>query len=186
MEEIKEGYTRVSQIIGQWNQYAHIPKHVLKNKCRIGSEVHQKIEGEIEGFFVDISEDAQGYFDSWEKWTQEIEKNSYFDYLISEKRYYCDELKITGCIDALVDFAGWTGILDYKTSAQVHPKSWALQASFYYYFLHKYEEYDIEPAVKFIHLQKDGSCAKEIEIKCTNELWEVAQSSLHTYRYFNA
>lgn len=182
MEEIKEGYTRVSEILSQWNQYAHIDPDVLANKCRIGSEVHEKIAAEVEGIYIETGEDCKGYIGSWIKWGEKYKDA--VSYLDTEKRFYCDELKITGAVDAVIEAGELTVILDYKTSAQAHKKTWALQASFYHYLATK-NGVEMDPYVWFVHLKKDGKKAKNVEVHCTEELWEVAKSALHTYRYFN-
>lgn len=183
MEEIKEGYTRVSQIIGQWNQYSHINPQVLANKCRIGTEVHEKIAAEVQGIFLDTNEDCEGYIESWIKWREDFPKPLH--YAETEKRLYCDELMITGAVDAIIEAGDLRVILDYKTSATPNKKTWALQAAFYHYLVNKEREGETDPYVWFVHLKKDGKKAKNIEIHCTEELWEAAKSALHTYRYFN-
>ena len=184
MSEIIEGYTRVSQIIGQWNQFAHIDPDVLANKCRIGTEVHEKIAAECEGIFIESSEDTKGYVGSWLKWVKRYNEEG--EYVATEQRYYCDELMITGAVDAIIEIGDLTVIVDYKTSAKANPKTWALQGAFYHYLVNKNREGTTDPYVWFIQLKKDGSKAKEIEVHCTEDLWEVAKSALHTYRYFNA
>ena len=183
MEEIKEGYTRVSEIVGQWNQLAHINPEVLANKCRIGSEVHEKIAAEVEGIYIETAEDCKGYVGSWLEWVREY--NSEGRYGQTEKRYYCDELKITGAVDAILEIGDLRVIVDYKTSARANKKTWALQGAFYHYLVNKEHEGETDPYVWFIHLKKDGKKAAQVEVHCTEELWEVAKSALHTYRYFN-
>lgn len=181
MQQMKDGYTRVSEIIGQWNHLAHIDPQILANKCRIGSEVHEKIAAETEGIFIDTEEDTKGYLQSWNKWKEEHEKKGcYFEI---EKRLYCDHLKITGCVDALVKTGDMLTVIDYKTSASANKKMWALQASFYHY-LAVQNHYDVTDVVEFIHLKKDGSMAKTVVIHCTEELWLTAKAALLTYRYF--
>ncbi len=182
MEEIKEGYTRVSSILGQWNHLAHIDKNVLDNKCRIGTEVHQKIGAEADGIFIETGRDTLGYILSWSTWKNECNEGA--KYIATEKRFYCDELKITGCVDAIMEIGDLRVLVDYKTSATANKKMWALQGAFYHYLATK-NGIDLDPHVWFIHLKKDGKKAKEIEIHCTEELWEVAKSALHAYRYFN-
>lgn len=177
MEEIKEGYTRVSEVLSQWNQFAHIDPHVLANKCRIGTEVHEKISLEEAGIFIETSEDTKGYLKSWVKWKEESE----MEIIETEKRLYCEELKITGCLDA---YTSGETIIDYKTSASANKKMWAIQASFYNYLANA-NGWETADEVMFLHLRKDGKKAKEVWVHCTEELWEVAKSALHTYRYFN-
>lgn len=182
MEEIKEGYTRVSQILGQWNHLAHIPTHILENKCRIGSEVHDTIAAEVEGIYLEGQEDTKGYIQSWTQWA--IERQDDIEYLLTEKRFYCDNLKITGKVDAIINLGESQVIVDYKTSAKAFEKMWALQAAFYYYLIIQ-NNVHVDPHVMFLHLQKDGTKAKEIDIYCNEELREEAMRALGTYRYFH-
>jgi len=182
MEEIKEGYTRVSSILGQWNHLAHIDKDVLANKCRIGTNVHAKIGAEIDGIFLDLEADEEGYFESWNKWQKEERLD--YSQMMTEERFYCDELKITGCVDAIRIEEERGTLLDYKTSATPNKRMWALQAAFYHYLVKKSGK-KIEDEVWFIHLKKDGKVAKVYNFEITPKLWEVCASALHSYRYFN-
>ena len=56
--EIKEGYTRVSEILGKRSDFSMIDPQVLANKCRIGTNVHERINLEIQGIFMDSEDDA--------------------------------------------------------------------------------------------------------------------------------
>lgn len=178
MEEIKEGYTRVSDIIKIGSDLSHIPAHILENKCRIGSNVHDTIAAMIESIYIDSDEDAKGYIKSWELWN--THNNDHIEYIETEKRFYCDDLMITGCVDAIAEIGDYRFILDYKTSAQPDLKKWALQGCFYNY-LAKKNGYETDDHVFFLHLKKDGSYPKEIEVFCNEELWEDA---LHFYEVF--
>lgn len=180
--EIKEGYTRVSSILGQWNHLAHINKDVLANKCRIGSNVHAKIAAEMDGIFLQLESDEEGYFQSWEKWWIEEDLDPFLRF--TEERFYCDELMITGCVDAIfVDPEGGC-IVDYKTSASVNKKMWALQAAFYHYLARKIHPH-IKNEVWFVQLKKDGKPGKTYKFEITHDLWVSCLSALTTYRYFN-
>ena len=183
MENIKEGYTRVSTILGQWNSFAHINPDVLANKCRIGTNVHAKIAAECEGIFIDLEPDEEGYFESWERWWEKEELSSKL--LKTEQRFYCDDLMITGCVDALVAVDSHLIIVDYKTSASANKKMWALQAAFYHYLV-KSPYTNLKNEVWFPRLKKEGKKATHYKFEITDELWETCLSALKTYRYFNA
>ena len=177
METIKEGYTRVSTILAQWNHLAHIDKDVLANKCRIGTNVHAKIAAETDGIFLELQPDEVGYFESWKKWKEEAE----MEMEKTEARLYTEEFKITGCVDG---FTKGDILLDYKTSASANKKMWALQASMYHY-LAEISGWQPNTDFLFIHLKKDGKKAKEIWVECTHTLRSVWMSAIETYRYFN-
>lgn len=180
MEEIKEGYTRVSEIVGQWNHLAHIPKHIIENKAQIGTEVHDQICAMVNGIYLETPEEAQKYLGSFLGWWNEVRNN--IEILETEKRFYCDIYKITGKVDAIVSTGNKLIVLDYKTSSQPNEKLWALQGGFYYYLAREHC-YDVEDCVWFLHCQKDGSPAEVIPIQITPEIWEVCESALKTFHY---
>lgn len=181
MEEIKEGYTRVSTILAQWNHLAHIDKDVLANKCRIGTNVHEKIRGEIEGYFIDTLSDEEKYVESWKEWK---EKKSSLSFVHAEKRFYCDDLKITGCLDAIVEQKKSSKfiVVDWKTSASVNHFSWSLQAGFYHY-LAKKMGWDLENKVYFVKLKKNGRAATTYVYTITENLWEACLGAYRTYHH---
>lgn len=180
MTEIKEGYTRVSSIVGQWNNFAHIPKHILENKCRIGRNVHEKIAADFNGIFLDLQADESPYYESWLAWRETHELRRCFP----ESRMYCDKLKITGAIDLMEKIGNKFLVIDYKTSATVNIKTWSMQAAFYHY-LAKENGFHPTDNVLFLNLKKDGSEAVEHRISITDELWATCESALRCYRYFN-
>lgn len=180
--EIKEGYTRVSSILGQRNSFAHINKQVLANKCRIGTNVHAKIGAEIDGIYLDLQPDEEGYFESWRKWWEDAGINP--EIVESEERFYCDKLKLTGCVDAIVEAQNVVLIIDFKTSASANKKMWALQAAFYHYLVSQSGR-EIDNEVWFVQLKKDGKRAKLHKFEITPALWKVCECELHSYRYFN-
>lgn len=180
--EIKEEYTRVSKILNQWNQLAHIDPKVLSNKCRIGTNVHEKINAELQGIFLDLREDEKNYFHSWEKWWKESEMSS--NLVCTEKRFYCDSLKITGCVDALVKGKNGMHVVDYKTSHSVNKKIWPLQGAFYRH-LASLSGDKISPDVWFVKLAKDGKKGRVYHFEIDDYIWDVCQSALETFRYLN-
>ncbi len=185
MEEIKEGYVRVSSILAQWNHLAHVNPSVLANKCRIGTNVHEKIAAETEGIYVGLQEDEQGYFESWQVWQEEVKKD--MNFIKIETRLYCDKLKITGCVDAFVNTNQKKDelyLIDYKTSASVNKKMWALQASFYHY-LAVVNGYKIHTKSMFVHLKKDGKKAKVHPFECDAKLFAISMCAFRTYQYLN-
>lgn len=178
-----EGYTRVSSIIGQWNHLAGIDPWVLENKARIGTEVHEKITADLEGIFVEETEEIMGYIKSWMAFSKEDAKE--YKNIMTEQRFFCDELKITGQIDGIFENEkGEKFIIDYKTSASAHKKTWFLQAAFYWY-LAKKNGLDISDKVIFVNLKKDGKKAKSHEFHCDEKIWKICLAALETFRYFN-
>lgn len=183
MQEIKPGYTRVSRILGQWDRFGHIDPAVLKAKAELGTEVHKAIQGYHEGNLPSCIEGkAGGYFDSFVEW----DTRSGFEVVHSELRLYCDTLKITGAIDALVRLPGsdTLTLIDYKTSAMESPKIWPLQGCFYHY-LATVNGHQLNPRILFLKLDKDGNGAKLIEYHYDKKLMNVCLSALNTYRWLN-
>lgn len=135
LEVIKEGYTRVSTIVGAFKDFSGIPKKIFENKRRIGTEVHGMIEQYFDGSTVDKNKcmfpRSLGYYQSFLKWKKDTE----FNVIAAEKRYYDDTLKITGKVDLVADFNGEVGIVDFKTSAAVDHVGWGVQGYFYWYLL---------------------------------------------------
>lgn len=181
MEEIKEGYLRVSEILSQWDRFGHISKDVLQKKQRIGTEVHEAISSFTNMAFIPVSEEAEGYFESFLKW----QKESGFKLVHSEERFYCDKLKITGKIDAVAESkTGERFLIDYKTSASKDAKIWPLQGCLYHY-LATVNKITLSNRFFFVQLFKDGSTAIAHEFVISNTIANVCKAALLTYRYLN-
>jgi len=156
MEEIKEGYTRVSEIVGWFkaNELAKIDPDTLRKKAHLGTNVHAAIAGYDEGIYVPLDEKEMGYFESFKVWKSEN------DGLLmgTEQRFYCDDLMITGAVDCITcDTKTARGtILDFKTTIKEDPIGWPLQAAFYHYLASK-NGFLLNDEASFIQLQKDGT-----------------------------
>lgn len=176
---IKDGYTRVSEIIGWYKalKLGSIDPEVLRRKTEIGTEVHEAIDGYYTGVPpVSLSERAKGYFESFKGWVQ----NSPHVVLNQEIRYYCDKLKITGAIDMIAMLKSGMSIIDFKTSAAVDKQAWELQAAFYHYLSgNKVEN------IYFIKLDKEGKDPKVVNFKPAPELWEKALKCYEVYKFWN-
>ena len=59
VEKIKDGYTRVSEIVSVPGMFDMIPPDVLENKVRIGTNVHEAIHMDFLGFVPDLAEDEK-------------------------------------------------------------------------------------------------------------------------------
>lgn len=181
MEEIKEGYTRVSSILQQWDTFGHIDKEVLARKAALGTRVHEAIDDHHEGIYTPLEYAEAGYFDSYCKWEEEVKPKI----IHNEARYYCDKLMITGQVDAIIEMPGdkLPVLVDYKTSANESPKMWPLQAC-YYYYLAKENGVELSTRLIFLKLDRAGDFPKVCEYRYSKKLWEVCLSAWTTYRYF--
>ena len=109
-------YLRVTDIIKRL--CAPLPPDVelmSKAKGLIGTDVHAYIDNYLQQKPVFCSELSRehAYFESWRNWYT-LEQPPI---LLSEQRFYCDELMITGQIDAVMSFNGMPVLVDYKTSS---------------------------------------------------------------------
>lgn len=151
--EIKEGYIRVSDILGIWSDFSHIDPEVLDNKCRIGTNVHSLIQAHVNDVPLTGEDDEEGYFESWKKWNSYCKRE--FIPEMQELRLYDDILKITGQIDCIVEQNGKRNLIDWKTSASANKLAWEMQAAFYHY-LCTTNSIEICDEVLFIQLDKKG------------------------------
>lgn len=175
---IKEGYTRVSEIIGWYKSLllGQIDQEVLNKKRDIGSEVHEAIDGYYTGAFVPLGERSQPYFESFKKWAQA----SSYKIHCQEERFYCDELLITGAVDMIADDDGKAVLIDFKTSLTADKKGWVIQGAFYDYL----SPMKID-RIEFIKLDKEGKIPKVITYQPSPELWEQALQSYRVYKFWN-
>lgn len=179
---VKDGYTRISSILAQWDKFGHIDPQVLAKKCAIGTEIHSCIENYTQHGIESVAKDY-GYFDSYRIWA----KDSEIINVSAEQRLYCDRLKITGCLDAIIKFPGKGElvIVDYKTSAQESPKTWPIQACFYHYLAIQ-NGIPVGDRVIFLKLDKEGKLPKVFEYHYSTQLMNVCMSALNCYRWLNS
>lgn len=169
---MKEGYTRVSEILDGLRDKKDIHPEVLKTKGAIGTEVHRNIaEEKGDGFpmfeefpvlnpWGDVlrwEKRGVGYFRSFCEWDRL--ENPVFKMM--EKRFYDDEFMITGQIDALVEYDDYEGLylIDFKCSSEADRELWNMQAHFYWYLL-KQNGIEVNPSFTWIQLKKDGKKPK--------------------------
>lgn len=169
---IKKGYTRVTEIISWLSAFWQVDPDLLDKRCLEGSQVHEAILADMLGDFYVLSGELQGFYRSYEKWKEIVN----FELIEAEKRYYEDELKITGKIDALVKIGGKTYILDFKTSKTASLKTWQLQGAFYKRLVGE----GIEPYVFFVQLKRDGSLPKVHKV----DVEKYENLALHVYEIY--
>lgn len=195
MEDIKQGYTRVSTILNilpslmnteddgreVWGfPLQEINQEMLKNKCIIGTNVHGAIHAWSSGEFFPLNECEKGYFASFSKW-------QYLTRLVcvkSELRMYDETLKITGAIDMLGEIQGNKSLMliDFKTSAASDKKKWPLQAAFYHHLL-KVNGFSPQETVLFVQLDKKGEMPKCHEFFIDNKLKTLMISAYNIYKH---
>lgn len=168
MDEIKPGYTRVSEISSAFAGYGRIPQDVLDKAAARGSQVHELIFDYLND--VPIPEDKwsfngeslKGYFESFlQFWNhQEV-----VEIILQEERFYNDTYMITGKPDVVirkksfkqeyVDF-----IVDWKCTSTIG-RHWDIQAAGYAVLLNEGYSLRSYPALQcksmFVKLKKDGN-----------------------------
>lgn len=175
---IKEGYTRVSEIIGWYKSLAlgKIDEEVLRKKQDIGTEVHEAIDGHYTGAFVPLGERAQPYFVSFKKWAESCGYKIH----CQEQRFYCDEMMITGAVDMIAYDGNQSVLIDFKTSLNADKKGWAIQGAFYDYL----SPMEID-RIEFIKLDKEGKAPKTITYTPSPDLWDQALQCYKVYKFWN-
>jgi PD-(D/E)XK nuclease superfamily protein len=127
-------YIRVSEILARLQNFGKMDQAILENKQEIGKRTHKAITMDIHGEeCIDHCERSRAYFDSY----LDYKEHHLFDtrFMLTEARFYDDELMITGEIDAFANSCGQNVIYDWKTSASANKKIWEMQAHFYYYLM---------------------------------------------------
>lgn len=183
---IKEGYTRVTEIISWCKKHdlAEIDESVLFKKAQLGSKVHEAIDSFLfSGLFVPLDEKEQRYFDSFKKWHDSCEGLRVKE---APGRLYCDAFKITGEIDllAVTKDSKMPCIIDFKTSAQEDKIGWPLQGIFYKH-LCDINHFQNSDQFMFLKLDKDGKMPQLKVYEYSELLWSKAMSCLKAFRVWH-
>lgn len=181
-ETLREGYVRVSDVLGQWSLMSSIPREILERKGEIGTKVHDAIRDFAECIPSVLTDDEGGqYYRSFLVWYGS-EKPSFLDI---ETRLYDDELMVTGRIDATAMLHGNKNpvLVDWKTSYAANKIMWNLQANFYMYLLEKSgKNFHIGSRAVFVKLDKTGELPKLYEFEYNEQSIEVCRAATIAYR----
>lgn len=169
-------YYRVTEILYPFSGLKFVDSQVLENAAVRGTKVHNICEGIVKGLEPwDIEENLSGYVDSFKKWWRKGH-----EVLAVEKRFYCEDLGITGQVDLILKTPKGDVICDLKTSQQ-ESKSWLLQGSAYSYMASK-SGYSPK-TIMFLRLKRDGSYPKE---HFYAENMDLFRKTLDVFEYFHA
>lgn len=173
-QKSRENYLRVTNILYPFSGLQSIDPQVLLHAAQRGTKVHKICEAIVEGLGeIGIDDETWGYVESFKKWwalgVNVVEK---------EKRFWDDELFITGQVDYIISTADGLAIVDLKTSSKPS-KTWQVQGSAYA-FLAQRAGYDIKK-IFFLHLNKHGKDPKLIEYQIDNSFFLAV---LRIYKYF--
>jgi Holliday junction resolvase-like predicted endonuclease len=183
-------HTRVTTVLQPFSGLNKIDPGILKNAANRGTVVHQVCESIVKGFdkiildslveeyttdemhFVSEKKKVENLVESFEKW---YEKK---DFKLYSKRFFCDDLMITGeCDYVYEDYRGLV-LVDLKTTVS-ESKTWLLQGSAYSY-MSKKAGYPIR-AIEFVKLSKSG---EEPEIFRYAENFNLFKAAYDTYNHF--
>jgi len=167
-DSIKPGYVRVSHVLKKYTSFAYIDPEVLDAKAYLGDCVHAAITDDCQGEFPMLTDKKQvGYYLSFDKWKEKMCPTFYQ----MEQRYYDDELKLTGEVDAIIrpmrskDLV----LIDYKCSAQANHDYFSRQATLYYHLL-QVNGVQVVPYFLWIQLDKNGKLPKVHKYYLTDKM----------------
>jgi len=155
-EKSRDKYLRVTTVLYPFSGLQHINQDVLAYAAERGTKVHQICEAIASGLGeIGVDDETWGYVESFKQWW-----NQGIDVVEMEKRFWDDELHITGQVDFIIKTGDGLAIVDLKTSSRPS-KTWQVQGSAYA-FLAKNAGYNITKII-FVHLNKHGKAPKLYE-----------------------
>ncbi len=170
---IKPGYLRVTDILSPFSGLSKINPIILQNAADRGTLVHEIIEGIEEGFGKEnVPDPVLGYIESYELWVDGKK------FIKQPKRFYDNEMMITGLVDSIYKDGDELVLVDYKTPAR-ESKTWVIQGSAYA-CLCKRHGYNIS-RIEFVKLDKTGKAPKVYQYL---DDYDMFRKVLDCYRYF--
>lgn len=149
----RENYTRVTSVLYPFSGLEKLDAEIVAHAADRGTKVHKICEGIIQGLGeLGVDDETRPYVESFKLWWAKGH-----EVLMMEKRFWCDELKITGQVDLILNTPDGLVIVDLKTSSQPS-KTWPAQGCAYAY-LAKKAGHDIKK-IQFLHLLKTGKEAR--------------------------
>lgn len=171
-----EGYTRVTEILYPFSGLSSINPEVVAHAAARGTHVHNVCESIMQGLGEwNDNVEAIPYISSFKLWYENKPK-----VIEIEKRFFDDDMMITGQVDMIIETPEGLAIADLKTSS-APSKTWALQGSAYAYMA-KNQGYDIKK-IMFIHLKKTGKTPKIYEYE---DHFPLFKKCFDVYQYFYA
>lgn len=167
-------YRRVTQILYPFSGLEKLDQDVVARAAERGTKVHQICEA-IMGDLgeVGVDEETRPYVESFKKWWE-----IGWSVVAMEKRFWDDELRLTGQLDLIIHTDQGLAIVDIKTSYKPS-KTWKLQGSAYAYLARK-AGYDVK-RLYFLHLDRKGRMPKLIEYEIDEGFFLRV---LEVYQYF--
>lgn len=179
MTLIPEGYDRVTACLYPFSGMSTINASILANAGHRGTLVHQICDCIINGIgYENAIEDlkmiygGEGYIESFKQWYNDQK------FMDLPRRFFCNELMITGEIDGLYKNETGFTLVDFKTPLK-ESITWKLQGSAYNYLCLK-SGINITK-IEFIRLKKDGKSPQTYEYTPD---FETYKKCLDLYRLF--
>lgn len=167
-------YVRVTEFLYPFSGLNKVDEIILENAAKRGTRVHSICEAIAQGLGEwDVEPAYEGYVQSFKHWWGEGSEIE-----VMEKRFYCDELMVTGQIDMILRRDDKLILTDLKTSAN-ESKTWSVQGSAYIYLARK-AGYDINH-MEFIKLNKNGKPPRVFSYEPDIPFFK---KSLEVYKYF--
>lgn len=174
MTDIKQGYTRVTEVLYPFSGLKDINAEIVQNAADRGTRVHKVCESIVLGFGEwNVDEEIRPYVESFKMWW-ELGHNV----VAVEERFYDDEFMLTGAVDLILRTEECDIILDLKTSYKPS-KTWPLQGSAYAHMA-RHSGYNIQK-IQFLHLNRDGGQPRIYEYP---DQWDLYLHCWHVYNYF--
>jgi len=160
----REDYIRVTSTLFPFSGLDKVNPYVLAHAAARGTKVHKICEAIMSGLGEhDVDEECWGYVESFKEWW-----GTGKPIVEIERRFWCDDLEITGQVDMIIETPDGLAIVDIKTSS-APSKTWEAQGSAYYYLACK-AGLHIEK-VWFLHLNKHGKPATVYEYPCDSSFF---------------
>lgn len=174
IENIRQNYLRVTNVLYPFSGLQNIDADVLAHAAERGTRVHKICEAIVCGIGeVGVDDETWGYVESFKRWWEKG-----INVVKMEQRFWDDELELTGQVDLITTDHGNLAVVDLKTSSKPS-KTWQAQGSAYAY-LAKRSGYNIQ-RVHFLHLNKHGKEPKIHEYPVDDSFF---LSIYRTYKHF--
>jgi hypothetical protein len=176
IEKQREDYLRVTSVLYPFSGLEKIDADVLAYAAERGTKVHNICEGIVAGLGeIGVEDETWGYVESFKNWWEAGQT-----IVEMEKRFWEDDLLITGQLDFIVADKDGLAIVDIKTSSRPS-KTWPAQGAAYA-MLAKKAGYDIKKVI-FLHLNKNGKAPKLYEYPIDDDFFLAI---LRVYNHFYA
>lgn len=133
IDEIPEGYVRVTQLLQPYNGLEKIQPETLANAAERGKRAHAYCELYAQSMLIEeVSDDCKGYVESFKRWIELVKP----EILSLEERIVNEQYKVTGKYDMIVKLPGSSDkiLVDIKTPLSPN-RTWPLQTAAYHWML---------------------------------------------------